>query len=225
MTTKPCSKCKEIKPVIEFNKNSKSKTGLRSACKQCEKQYEIENKEKIAARKAKYFQDNKADIQAKRATYYLENKESILEDRKAFYQNNREAILAQKIEYHESNKERLKIKSAKYHIDNPHKAHEYRAKRRATVKDAIDGSLTAATIAITLEVHLDVHSNRCPYCDHEYSPTNKVTLDHIVPIAKGGKHSLYNIQWMCAPCNISKGVKDLDEWLKHIQLHKCPNER
>lgn len=48
---KICSKCGCILPVIMFHKSSKSKSGLRYRCKDCEREYRKkylkENKEKI----------------------------------------------------------------------------------------------------------------------------------------------------------------------------------
>lgn len=37
-------------------------------------------------------------------------------------------------------------------------------------------------------------------------------VDHIVPLARGGKHELSNLQCLCKRCNISKGVKLMSEW-------------
>lgn len=34
-----------------------------------------------------------------------------------------------------------------------------------------------------------------------------LTIDHIVPISKGGKHGLYNLQVCCNECNKLKGNK------------------
>jgi 5-methylcytosine-specific restriction endonuclease McrA len=34
-----------------------------------------------------------------------------------------------------------------------------------------------------------------------------VSLDHIIPIARGGKHSRANAQTACLGCNVSKGAR------------------
>lgn len=41
---------------------------------------------------------------------------------------------------------------------------------------------------------------RCHYC-HEVRP---LTMDHIVPISKGGSHTASNIVPACQPCNSRK---------------------
>lgn len=38
METKCCTKCNEVKPVIEFNKHKRNKNGLQSRCKFCKKE-------------------------------------------------------------------------------------------------------------------------------------------------------------------------------------------
>lgn len=38
------------------------------------------------------------------------------------------------------------------------------------------------------------------------------TIDHIVPIARGGRNDEENLQPMCGPCNSAKGVKTMDEF-------------
>lgn len=39
-------------------------------------------------------------------------------------------------------------------------------------------------------------------------------VDHIVPIAKGGTHNRRNLQLLCAPCNIAKGAKVPEEFMR-----------
>lgn len=38
------------------------------------------------------------------------------------------------------------------------------------------------------------------------------TIDHIVPISRGGTHWPDNIQLLCMSCNVSKGAKTMVEW-------------
>lgn len=48
----------------------------------------------------------------------------------------------------------------------------------------------------------------CAYCDKEA----KLTLDHVIPLSKGGTHSKDNVVPACLHCNSSKGNKTLEEW-------------
>lgn len=48
--SKSCSRCKQIKPLEDFNKNKKHLDGLRCECKQCQKKQTIIDSEKRRAR-------------------------------------------------------------------------------------------------------------------------------------------------------------------------------
>ena len=48
--------------------------------------------------------------------------------------------------------------------------------------------------------------NTCQYCGKEFS-SDDLTMDHIVPKAKGGKKSWKNIVTACKPCNQKKGSR------------------
>lgn len=52
------------------------------------------------------------------------------------------------------------------------------------------------------------HPDECIYCgSHE-----QLTLDHILPRARGGPDSSDNAVWVCQPCNSAKGDRRLYEW-------------
>jgi 5-methylcytosine-specific restriction endonuclease McrA len=53
------------------------------------------------------------------------------------------------------------------------------------------------------------HCGRCAYCDRR---TDRLTMDHVIPISRGGRHAIGNLMPICKHCNSSKGPKLLSEW-------------
>jgi DNA-binding transcriptional ArsR family regulator len=45
------------------------------------------------------------------------------------------------------------------------------------------------------------------------SSAENLTMDHIIPVSKGGTSAYGNLQTLCSTCNSSKGTKDNDEWM------------
>jgi hypothetical protein len=54
---------------------------------------------------------------------------------------------------------------------------------------------------------------QCFYCKNKYDKSN-LHIDHIIPISKGGLSNLENLVVACKKCNILKGIKSADEFLK-----------
>lgn len=52
----------------------------------------------------------------------------------------------------------------------------------------------------------------CYYCASEI-PSNVIHFDHIIPLSKGGSHSVDNLCVSCALCNLSKADKMLGVWM------------
>lgn len=48
---------------------------------------------------------------------------------------------------------------------------------------------------------------RCYYCKKCFSEKNKPTLDHVIPLAKGGQHVISNIVLACLSCNCQKQAR------------------
>ncbi len=56
---------------------------------------------------------------------------------------------------------------------------------------------------------------RCQYCGESHSP-DKLTLDHVVPISRGGKDCWNNVVTACKRCNHRKGNHLLGEIDMHL---------
>jgi len=63
----------------------------------------------------------------------------------------------------------------------------------------------------------------CPYCLSQV-PVNEISLDHIVPVSRGGTNARENLQWIDLQCNLMKGALSHDEFLILMQfLREHPN--
>jgi 5-methylcytosine-specific restriction endonuclease McrA len=58
---------------------------------------------------------------------------------------------------------------------------------------------------------------RCVYCGNS---GGRLTLDHVVPRSRGGESVWENVVTSCAPCNLRKGDRLLEE--ASMQLHAKP---
>jgi 5-methylcytosine-specific restriction endonuclease McrA len=57
----------------------------------------------------------------------------------------------------------------------------------------------------------------CYYCAAEFSSELPATVDHFIPLAKGGDHSLANFVAACGLCNSRKGTSLPDEFISRLR--------
>jgi hypothetical protein len=79
-------------------------------------------------------------------------------------------------------------------------------------QDVIRLSRTAGRSALPLQVRAAAFGRdgeRCVYCGSTEGPFQ---FDHLFPVSRGGRDEPNNIVISCAPCNLSKGAKTLQEW-------------
>lgn len=104
----------------------------------------------------------------------------------------------------------------KWQAKNPEKAKAYTAEwyasrdnrtahahRRRARKAGGGGKHTATDLRQILEAQ----DHKCIYCRVSLRNVRK-HVDHIHPLALGGSNDKSNLQYLCAPCNLSKGAKD-----------------
>lgn len=53
-------------------------------------------------------------------------------------------------------------------------------------------------------------ANRCQYCGRRFA-TSELSLDHVMPLSRGGQSSWENVVCACLPCNVRKGNRLPDE--------------
>lgn len=82
--------------------------------------------------------------------------------------------------------------------------------RRRAAKRGAEDSCTAKEI----EALRSVAGKRCAHCGVKAS--KPLTIDHIKPLARGGAHSIRNIQFLCSSCNSSKNARDPIEFARSV---------
>jgi len=61
--------------------------------------------------------------------------------------------------------------------------------------------------------------NRCHYCEREF-PARELTMDHVVPISRGGRTTKSNVVPCCKECNTQKKYLLPVEWEAYLQRLK-----
>lgn len=118
MMEKKCHKCKAIKPLDDFHKLTKSKDGHQPKCKDCKKQYQLQNKQRKSNKDKQRYSQNKEVIKKRANQYYHENIEVVRERRKKYYRQNAEDIKAKVKDWTKENIDYVKNRNRKRYEEN-----------------------------------------------------------------------------------------------------------
>ena len=218
----------KIKYMEEYNKKTVEKRA------EYYKIYGQEKKEIISERNKKHYQNNIERYKEIGKIYYQKNKEKSKEKSKVWREKNKERYLETTKAYLEKNKERLSEKSRIWYINNKEKSSEltrawyannkekrsstgkrWRINNRSKVREIVarrrSRLLKNGIFYISEKEITKLLSSKCYLCKTKPSEH----LDHIVPICKGGVHSIGNLLGACQRCNLEKGSKTLFEYKRY----------
>lgn len=123
----------------------------------------------------------------------------------------RDAVNARKRAVYASSPEAQREWNRAWRAANPAARRLQHQRRRALLSEAAEGS--AFTAADMLREWERQGFTGCSYCPGEFE-----SIDHIVPLNRGGAHELANLTPACTRCNSSKRDSLLSEWLPgHIE--------
>lgn len=114
---------------------------------------------------------------------------------KKSYRKHRPAVLEWQKQYREDNPDAIKLRKQRWRRENPDADRTYNLNRRALLA-SVGGKVTGAEIRAII----DRQRGRCAACGAKA----KLEMDHILPLALGGRTEASNFQGLCKPCNIRK---------------------
>lgn len=176
--------------------------------KKAQKKHKDANKDVLLPKKRAWAEANKDRVTAAWAAWYNENKEAVKVSRKVYREENINVIRIRQAEYRENNKEEIKEKLRVYRTTEAGRLSglKSRIKRNALEKKCIHISYNLDDIKLLFELF----DNECAYCGSD----DKLTLDHVVPLAENGIDGIVNIVPACIRCNSSKWKREMVEWYK-----------
>lgn len=179
---KMCARCKEILSVESFGNDSSRKDGLSIWCKPCRKEYRATPRYRAQSR-------------VHSATFYRLNKDKVLDGNREWKARNIESVNASMKDWKAKNRMRVA---------------EIEATRRARIKGVSIGNLSP-NYSISL---FDFYGNVCinPSCSTPITTRNFLTVDHVVPVSRGGSHDVSNMQPLCLSCNCAKGNRSSSDY-------------
>lgn len=214
MKTKQCSQCGEVKPLTDFASSKISRDGKEWECKACKNM-----------RSRLHYAANKSRLQQQHAEYYAKNARTILDHQREYRKS--PAVVERHKKYRLAHRDQFRLKSKRWKEENGDRVLLYRVKNRDRLREqrrlwhtknmgkvrAIvhkrrarelgnGGSFTSAE----WEALCTKHGNRCLACGKE----GALTVDHVLPVSKGGTGDIGNIQPLCLPCNLKKYDRHID---------------
>lgn len=189
--------------------------GLTKVCSKCLIEFPIDNFYKSSARCKSCIKEyakawQKANPEKYKQRWQKQNKKRWVEQKqdqeymtkKAIYrQENSAKRTATAKAWNEANKQRYNLHVATSHI-----------KRKI--------SKEARAYKILDKEYRRLYNSACAFC----GATEKITMDHIIPISRSGNHSIGNLQPLCRKCNSSKKSRLVSEYKYYLSKLKSANQ-
>lgn len=220
--------CGKLLPASAFHRDSKSWDGLVAYCKDCRLRATHKWRHKEPDKAASYARH----IRDRRERPLLES----LGLKRCIWSGCDTVKPVSEFHKHSGSADGLnprckscnKAGAKKWYEDNPERSLEYRTSRREHTR-LYCGSLRATEAGNRVDEFtwpdlLDYWSenavpfDRCYLCGErgEYNGVAGLHIDHVVPIARGGAHSMDNLRPACSSCNLMKHSSTLDEYRDRV---------
>jgi len=193
-----CCKCKKALSLDSFGKDSQSKDGLLRACRECRSKsfakWRAVNADYDTERGKRYREEN---IDRERERYRTYDA--------AHRQERRVKAKKRWDELSDEEKKKSSERAIAFRKNNPSRARQFyqvKQNNNRTTARGNDGTL----LVREWDALMKKYDYRCVCCGEK----KKLTIDHVIPVSKGGGSEMSNVQPLCRECNRMKGVRSVD---------------
>ena len=201
---KTCFRCETEKDTDAFGGNRSRPDGLSSYCKPCNKQYKKDyhekNSEKHSMNSKKWRESHKEEKKEMDRIWVENNRDKSNLTKKQWKINHKSQNSGINKLYYQKNADAINTYNSQWAKNNP-------GKRRLTEHRRRTRKFGGGVFHVSDKDLKTLLSRPCFYCGEESKH-----IDHIVPLSRGGRHSIGNLIQACASCNLSKGNKFITEW-------------
>jgi 5-methylcytosine-specific restriction endonuclease McrA len=170
--------------------------------------YQIANAEKIRLRKQAKRLANLEEARARDAAWRAAHPDIVRANNLKYRTLNRDKARAAARAWNEANSELVLQRAREWNAANPDRVTDIQRKARHKRRAMLLGNNSPGVTREEWAAIVDAYDGRCAYC-----PCPGVTVDHVIPIVRGGLDAPDNVVPACLSCNTSKKAKPLDEWL------------
>jgi len=175
-------------------------------CSKCKAWRTLDQFCKRAAGKDGLFAWCKACTRANSLKYNAARRDEQAAKSRAYYNKNTGDVRSYQRGYRAANRDKELARVRKWQTANPDKTRVIKLRRRARKKENETFVVTAKEIECLL-------ARPCYLCG--VAPST--TVDHIIPVAKRGRHSVGNLIGACKSCNNGKYDKYLVEYRRYLR--------
>lgn len=192
---KRCCRCKQEKPLSDYCKDRQRSDGLAQRCKACRAElYRLQREKDPEGYRARQRQSTRK--------YVAANPDKAAAWAKAWRANNPDYSAEANRKWREANPGA----ASEYYRANPEKTMERVLRRRKKIAETRDAPIDFGALWETQGESCGICGSSIDRSLRHPDPMSP-SIDHIVPLSKGGRHSQDNLQWAHLRCNLSKGAR------------------
>lgn len=203
MNIKICTKCGIEKDINNFRKDKRTKIGLQSQCKECEKEYRLKNREKQIIYMKQYYKNNKEILSNKNKIYRENHKEEKRKQNKLYRETHKKERNIKELKRKEKdNIYKLKC-NIRGMIKNSFRRRGFKKKQKG---EEIYGCSVNELIEHLIKTYENNYNEKW---DWKY--LKNVHVDHIIPLASANTEE--DVKKLCHYTNLQllKSKDNLDK--------------